>query len=179
MLFLLQWIMLQQVIFLSRAPQNSSGKEQYLSIHKASWHLQLLKVQGYSSSVTSLKTQVFRNVTLRCWVSSYQNCEGPQCLLCHGQAVHINSLWTASDKGTAIFRNVVKYTLNNAALLFRRLESSVCTSLLTAELLDGEVWDLKQDSRIVSVHKLLCHMCVRCHHKASNSSFQISFAFGN
>lgn len=50
MLFLLQWRVLQQFIFLSSVLENSSGKEKYLSIKKVSWHLQLHRIQGHNSN---------------------------------------------------------------------------------------------------------------------------------
>jgi len=56
----------------------------------------------------------------------------------------LSRLLHSEDKGTVNFWNSVTYTLNSSTVSHpRRLKSSVCTSLLTAEHLDGEVWDMK------------------------------------
>jgi hypothetical protein len=90
----------------------------------------------------------------------------------------LSGLLHSEHKGTMVFWNTVQYKLNNAVSHHRRLQSSLSTSLLTAELLDEELWDLKQYSQL-SLYKLLCHMCIHCHHKACNSLFQIFHTFCN
>jgi hypothetical protein len=146
--------MSQQSIFLSSAPQNSSQNKKFLSTHSVSLHLQavlhpwrLQSSRMWHCIVGSAVTRILKDHNA--FINNVKQFTSTLSGLLHSE-----------DTCTVIFWNTETYTLNSAVSKHRRLESSVSNSLLTAELLHGEVWDLKQDSHTVSIHKLPCHICI-------------------